>query len=224
MNAVAPHTSQAMSEHWSGRANRFQQAPSHRTLRDAWHAVFSAALGQGSGSAVDLGCGTGACALSLAKLGYRVTAVDGSEGMLAHARLDAAERGLDIDFVQTDMDRFVAPDGSFDVATLRNVLWTLEHPEEAIRLTRRLLKPGGKLLVSDGIWRVGENTSEAEFGHRLPNFLGVSEAEVRTWLQETGFTAVTSWQHLFKEHPYGLKYDTQDTSDLIDFFVLTAVA
>ncbi|WJH41690.1 class I SAM-dependent methyltransferase [Aliirhizobium terrae] len=37
-------------------------------------------------TAVDIGCGTGACALLLAKIGLRVTAVDGAESMLSQAR------------------------------------------------------------------------------------------------------------------------------------------
>lgn len=224
MNAVAPNTAKAMADHWSARADRFQESPSHRTLREAWQTIFAAALGQGTGPAVDLGCGTGACALALAELGYQVTAVDGSEGMLGHARIDADRRGLAIDFRHTDMDRFDAPDGSFDIATIRNVLWTLEHPEQALHLAHRLLKPGGKLLVSDGIWRSGQDDAVALFGHPLPNYRGVPEHDARAWLDTAGFSSIQSWHHLFDSHPYGPKYDSADALELIDFFVLTAVS
>lgn len=224
MSAVAPNTARAMAEHWNGRADKFQRSPSHLRLRTVWSDVFAAAIGVGDGRAIDLGCGTGACALSLAELGYRVTAVDGSEGMLSRARTDAIERGLDVEFIRSDMDGLPLSDGIADVVSIRNVLWTLERPEQAIQLACRMLKPGGTLFVSDGIWRVGENDSQSDFGYRLPNFNGVSETAAKTWLSEAGLSSIRSWQHLFAEHPYGPKYDTDDNLDLIEFFVLTAVA
>lgn len=224
MSGVAPNTARAMAAHWDGRADRFQQSPSHRRLQKAWADVFAAAIGQGCGNAVDLGCGTGACALELASLGYRVTAVDGSDRMLAHARDDAAQRGLAIDFVLADMDSLAIEPGRADVVSIRNVLWTLEQPAQAFGMAARLLRPGGKLFVSDGIWREGTNDSEERFGTRLPNFNGVSEQEARDWLAGFGFSNARSWQHLFEAHPYGPKYDAAAGGELIDFFVLTATA
>lgn len=222
MNKISPNTATAMAEHWNGRADRFQQSPSHIRMQGAWGKVFAAAIGSGSGRAVDLGCGTGACALELASLGYHVTAVDGSEQMLAHARSAASTRGLSIDFVHADMDSLRPGVVMAEVVTIRNVLWTLEHPEQAIRLASRLLRPGGKLLVSDGLWRMGLNDSAAQFGSELPNFNGVCERDARTWLIDAGFSLPTSWQHLFEAHPYGRKYDTDDDADQIEFFVLMA--
>ncbi len=224
MTGIAPVTAKAMAQHWDARADSFQRAPSHLRLHGAWARVFASAIGKGTGRAIDLGCGTGACALALAELGYDVTAFDGSAGMLAHARRDAAERNLDIAFLQADMDNLPPEASAAEVVSIRNVLWTLERPERAIQLARNLLKPGGRLFVSDGIWRIGENSSETEFGQRLPNFNGVAEVEVRSWLADAGFSSVRTWQHLFGEHPYGAKYDAVESSDLIEFFVLTAVA
>src|SRR5690606_35905708 len=208
---------------WDARADQFQTAPSHLRLKDEWARVFAEAVGCGEGHAIDLGCGTGACALTLAELGYKVTAVDGSKGMLAHAQAHAAERNLEIAFVQADMDSLNLEEGIADVVSIRNVLWTLEYPEQAIRLARRLLRQGGKLFVSDGLWRVHANDSEAQFGHRLPNFNGIAEEEIGEWLVNSGFSSLRSWQHLFEQHPYGPKYDTDDSSDLIEFFVLTGL-
>lgn len=218
---AAPNTAKAMSEHWNGRAHRFNGAASHKRHHDDWKGVFFAALGGKTRDAVDLGCGTGACALLLAELGHRVTAVDGSEGMLSHARQDAEDRGLDLTFTHSAMDDADIPDASADIVTLRNVLWTLENPAGALSLAHRILKPGGKVLVSDGLWFLHrENNSATEFGKELPFFNGLTDIDTREMLREAGFDDVQSWKHIFETHPYGAVYD--DDSRMIDYFVLTA--
>ncbi len=218
---AAPNTARAMSDHWNGRAHRFNGAASHVRHHDEWRSVFSAALGQEAQDALDLGCGTGACALLLAELGHRVIAVDGSKEMLSHAKHDAEARRLDLTFVHSAMDDADLPDASVDVVTLRNVLWTLENPAGALSLARRVLRPGGKLLVSDGLWFMHrENNSAAEFGGELPFFNGLTDIDARALLGGAGFDEPQSWEHLFETHPYGAVYD--DSSRMIEFFVLTA--
>jgi ubiquinone/menaquinone biosynthesis C-methylase UbiE len=221
MTKAAPTTAQAMSRHWNERADRFNGAASHVRHHDAWRHVFSTALGNRPLQVTDLGCGTGACALLLAELGHVVTAVDGSEGMLSHARQAAGLRRLDVNFVHSTMDEAELSDASADVVTLRNVLWTLENPAGALALAHRILRPGGTLLVSDGMWFTHrENNSAAEFGKRLPFFNGLTDIDVRAMLHEEGFGRVVSWKHLFDGHPYGAVYD--DSSRMIEYFVLTA--
>jgi SAM-dependent methyltransferase len=41
------------------------------------------------------------------------------------------------------------PDNSFDFALARYVFWTLPNPDTAAREVRRVLKPGGKLIITD---------------------------------------------------------------------------
>jgi len=224
MTGAAPNTAIAMAEHWDQRADRFDGAASHLRHRPAWRNLFRQALGPGPGMAVDLGCGTGACAILLAELGYRVVGVDGSAGMLEYARRAALDGGHHIEFVNVGMDRFGLADRAADAVTLRNVLWTLEDPAAALRIARGLLAPGGRLLVSDGIWRDGENDSEALIGQHLSCFNGVNEEQVRDWFTQTGLEKARSWHHLFHENPYGAMYDCQDGAELIKFFVLTATA
>lgn len=218
---AAPNTANAMSEHWNKRADRFNGAASHIRHHDEWKRIFLSALGDAPSLITDLGCGTGACALVLAELGHSVTAVDGSEGMLAHAHREAGMRELDVSFIQATMDEADLPDASADIVTMRNVLWTLENPSGALELARRILRPGGTLLLSDGLWFLHrENKSATEFGKQLPFFNGLSEVDARTLFHNEGFTQVKSWKHLFEAHPYGEVYD--DSSRMIDYFVLTA--
>lgn len=220
--SVAPRTAAAMAAHWSARAGRFDAAASHNRHRDAWRGAFRAALGERPLRVVDLGCGTGACAVLLAGLGHRVTAADGSEGMLAQARAFAEAEGVEVAFLARDMDRLDLPEGLAEAVTLRNVLWTLEEPQAALRLARRLLAPGGRILIADGLWRRSPDPSMAEFSGRLPNSCGVTEAEARLWLETAGFRNLREWSGLFAEHPYGDLYD--EPGSRIPFFLLTAEA
>jgi ubiquinone/menaquinone biosynthesis C-methylase UbiE len=223
MERVAPTTAFVMSEHWNARAWKFDAAASHRRDASSWRAVFDAALGSRAKDVVDLGCGTGACALLAASLGHRVTAVDGSREMLSHGRTAAAEAGLAIDFIHSTMDEAKLPSSSGDVVTIRNVLWTLENPQAALALAREILRPGGKLLLSDGLWyRHRVNNSREIFGTNLPFYNGLAENDARALIAGAGFRSVESWRHLMPGAPYGAAYDDPDTP--IAFFVLTAIA
>ena len=217
---AAPHTAAAMSAHWSARADRFDGAASHNSHREGWRFVLSQAIGAQPRTIIDLGCGTGACAVLLAELGHRVTGVDGSAGMLRHARKAASGAGVKVDFVEADMDSANLGVAVADVVTFRNVLWTLEDPRAALELARRLLKPDGLVLVSDAIWRIHPDPKLAEFGNRLPYAQGIEEELAAGWLGAAGFTRLQAWHSLFPQPPYGDLYDTPGVP--IRPFVLTA--
>ena len=54
-------------------------------------------------SVLDCPCGHGRIANSLAERGFRITGIDASEFFLERARADAAERGVEVEYVQGDM-------------------------------------------------------------------------------------------------------------------------
>ncbi len=66
------------------------------------------------GRALDIGCGTGTNALTLARLGWTVTGVDFSQLALSRARRKARAAGLSIDFRRVDASRFDGLEGPFD--------------------------------------------------------------------------------------------------------------
>src|SRR6059036_984430 len=70
--------------------------------------------GLGGGTVLDLCCGPGRHAVALAKRGFAVTAVDRTPFLLDHARARAAEAGLSVEFVLSDMRRFKRPE-AFDL-------------------------------------------------------------------------------------------------------------
>jgi tellurite methyltransferase len=99
----------------------------------------------GARVALDIGCGIGRHALALAGLGYRVTAIDGSESGLAFGAADAARRGLNVDFRQAPMTMLPLPDGSCDYVLAWNVIYHGNRAvvDRCVQEIARVLKPGG---------------------------------------------------------------------------------
>lgn len=104
----------------------------------------------------DLGAGSGHYAIAAAgAVGSegRVYAIDIQEDILKHL-LDSAHRmGLrNIELVRGDIERkggTKLKDHSMDAAILSNVLFQLYEPKETVAELKRILKPGGRLLVID---------------------------------------------------------------------------
>ena len=107
-------------------------------------------LGLEAGAAVlDLACGHGRIANRLAERGARVTGLDRSAVFLARARADAAERGVEVEYVEGDM-RAIPWQGRFDAV----LCWftAFGYFEDAVlrdvlRVVRDALRPGGRLLL-----------------------------------------------------------------------------
>ena len=107
-----------------------------------------AAVGDPRGqNALDLGCGTGRHALWLAAAGATVTAVDFSEGMLAEARRKPVADA--VRWVAHDLhEPLPFPDGRFDLVVSGLVLEHLRELDGFFAEARRVLKPGGRAVVS----------------------------------------------------------------------------
>ncbi len=104
-------------------------------------------------SVLDCACGIGTQAIGLARLGYRVTASDISEGELVEAERRAAENGVEIRFRRADFCALEETfDGTFDlVIAMDNALphmLTHEALEAAIRSITGRVAPGGLLVAS----------------------------------------------------------------------------
>lgn len=107
---------------------------------------------------LDLGCGPGRSALLLAaEAGAEVTAVDTHEPFLVELRESAAARGLDhsIRTLRTDMAAVPFPDGSFDLIWAESSVFVLGF-DRALASWRRLLAPGGTLVLTECVWTTEE--------------------------------------------------------------------
>jgi ubiquinone/menaquinone biosynthesis C-methylase UbiE len=105
---------------------------------------------------LDVGCGTGALALRMARRGARVKAIDVSAEMLELATQRAEEAGLRERVALAEMG-VAELDGeascSYDVVSCGLCLSELSDDEVAytLRQARRVLVPGGLLLVADEV-------------------------------------------------------------------------
>ena len=98
---------------------------------------------------VDVGCGGGILAESLARKGARVTGIDVASRVLATARLHLHESGLEVDYREITVEDLAAEaEGAFDVVTCMEMLEHVPEPASVIRACERLLKPGGHAFFS----------------------------------------------------------------------------
>src|SRR4029450_8481156 len=83
--------------------------------------------------------------------GVTITGVELSPAMLAIARRRAADLGRDVDLRQGDAEDLPFADASFDTVVCALSLCTIPDPAAAISEMRRVLVPGGRLLLLDHV-------------------------------------------------------------------------
>jgi 2-polyprenyl-3-methyl-5-hydroxy-6-metoxy-1,4-benzoquinol methylase len=100
--------------------------------------------------ALDLGCGTGATALRLARLGVHVTLLDSSPAMLDIAKHAAREAGVTEKMVLKHGDAAqvanLFPMGSFDVVLCHNILEYVDDPSAVLRGTAQVVRDSSAIL------------------------------------------------------------------------------
>ncbi|SPT49582.1 class I SAM-dependent methyltransferase [Actinomadura madurae] len=150
-----------------------------RSLHDH---IASKLLHSGASRVLDIGCGEGALAGALPHPPpFRLVGLDASGVLL---RTHPSPR------VQADALRLPFRDGTFDAAMALNMLYHLDDPRGALREARRVLAPGGLLLVTAicrtdspelaPVWRPEPTTFDAEDAPaRVCEVFG--EVEVERW-------------------------------------------
>jgi demethylmenaquinone methyltransferase/2-methoxy-6-polyprenyl-1,4-benzoquinol methylase len=114
-----------------------------------WHRYLVSRVELPAGSRVlDVCTGTGLVAMDLAKRGdVSVVGLDLSDGMLAQARRNVRERGIEnVTFVQGRAESLAFPDASFDVVIFTYLLRYVEDPQAVLRELTRVLRPGGQIV------------------------------------------------------------------------------
>src|SRR4051812_42864586 len=122
---------------------------------------------------LDAGCGAGLVSRPLLK-NYRVTGVDNQTNAVEFCRKMAADHAkteqiFTPTYMKGDLLKLPFPDNSFDAAIFLNVIEHLEDPRPMVRELTRVLKPGGRLLVTtencdSRLWVLAEHTWYRFFG------------------------------------------------------------
>lgn len=115
---------------------------------------------------LDIGCGPGFLTILLSKCGYDVMGIDGSGNMIHQARKNALENNCDPQFKIMDCHHLDFQDNTFDLVISRNVVWTLYDPGAAYREWKRVIKPGGNIVVFDASWN-REYHDELTMQHKI---------------------------------------------------------
>jgi ubiquinone/menaquinone biosynthesis C-methylase UbiE len=103
---------------------------------------------------LDVGCGTGTLAIAAKRRvgpAGEVHGIDASPEMIARARRKATKVGVDAVFQTEVVEALPFPDARFDVVLSTLMMHHLPRParQQCVREIRRVLKPGGRVLVVD---------------------------------------------------------------------------
>jgi ubiquinone/menaquinone biosynthesis C-methylase UbiE/uncharacterized protein YbaR (Trm112 family) len=188
LNLSEIETQDRVSDDYAGL--RYQRASSVRYHDDTMAQLVE--LVRPRGTALDVGCGTGAFLEFLrrsASWAGHYVGIDVSRGMLAHAArrlgVSGEDRSSRVHLAQADACRLPFADDSFDVVYARGLLHHLPDPSAGIHEIRRVLKPGGmvaffdpnKTVLSELPRRLARGTEHFDDDHK--NFRA---AELERWV------------------------------------------
>lgn len=133
-----------MRDFWATRANNYEQLD---WVRQGYLQAFvTAGKFQSSDCVLDVGTGTGIVAQAVSVLVAKVTGIDSSPEMLAHAVQPISK------VLVGNLHNLPFPDNWFDKVTARMVFHhVIEDSSQAMQECYRVLKPNGTMIFSEGV-------------------------------------------------------------------------
>jgi ArsR family transcriptional regulator len=136
----------------------------------------------------DVGSGTGEFLVALTRRVARVIGVDNSEKMLEAARERVERSGLtNVTLRLGEAEALPIGDGECDAAYSSMLLHHLAEPALGIREMARVVKPGGKVVISD----LAKHEYDWAREIMADVWLGFTEDEIREWLTQAGLGDIT---------------------------------
>ena len=139
---------EALAEKWWDPHSEFRPLHQINPLRLNW--IADHVQGLGEKNIVDVGCGGGILAESMARRGAQVLGIDLGEAPLAVARLHAEQAGVtQVQYRQVAVEELAAEQPSqFDVVTCMEMLEHVPDPASVVQACAQLVKPGGRVFFS----------------------------------------------------------------------------
>ncbi|HBT82991.1 MAG TPA: ArsR family transcriptional regulator [Desulfuromonas sp.] len=136
---------------------------------------------------VEIGSGTGALLGALSRRSDQLIAIDHSPAMLELARQRVANEGLtNVELRLGEMSHLPLADGLTGGVVLNMVLHHAADPLAVLKEVRRVLAPGGVLVLAD----VARHEREAARDELADQWLGFEVEELNNWLTLAGFSAI----------------------------------
>jgi len=136
----------ALAHRWWDPNSEFKPLHAINPLRLGWIKTFVNLEGK---KVVDIGCGGGILAESIAQSGADTTGIDLSEKALKVAELHALEVGANLTYRSISAEALADEQAEqFDVVTCMEMLEHVPDPASVVRACAKLCKPGGTLFFS----------------------------------------------------------------------------
>lgn len=153
------------------------------SIREKAFSVLKVEMGK---LCADIGAGTGFITEGLIQKGCKVIAVDQSEEMLNQMKKKYFDCNL-IDYRQGDAEKLPLEDNAVDYALANMFLHHVEDPSVAIQEMVRILKPEGKIVITD----LDEHKFEFLKSEQHDRWMGFNREEIKNWLTLAGLKNVS---------------------------------
>ena len=170
-------------------------------------------------SVADIGAGTGFVAAGLAPLVRQVHVLDGSAAMIAVAQKNLSEFG-NIEYHEADGSSLPFQEESLDAVFANMYLHHTTNPIAAIREMVRVLRPGGRLVITD----MDQHAYAWLKDEMADVWQGFERSQVRAWFQEVGLVNLVvdhTGQSCCAESSSSTVLDGQGREAKISIFVAT---
>jgi 2-polyprenyl-6-hydroxyphenyl methylase/3-demethylubiquinone-9 3-methyltransferase len=137
---------EALASRWWDRSSEFKPLHEINPLRANYIDQNSPVAGK---RLVDVGCGGGILAESMAQRGATVTGIDMGEAPLSVAKVHQRESGVEIHYLQSTAEQLAAKEaGNFDIVCCLEMLEHVPDPAAVVAACAELAQPGGALYFS----------------------------------------------------------------------------